>query len=298
MDWKLSVAGLLIGLLVGMTGMGGGSLMTPMLVLLFGFKPTVAIGTDILHGAIFKSFGAARHRQLGHVHVRLTAWMLLGSAPASLVGVALSAWLESRYGDGFEEVAQDILGVALVAAGIGFMLKAFLHTHPSDLPFLLGRRDHVSAVTVGVLGGFVVGLTSVGSGTFFGLAMLVLYPLTAAKVVGTDIFHAALLLFVAGAGHFVAGNVDLAATGWLLIGSVPGVLLGSQVTVRLPDRSLRAALALTLGLAGLKLIDVPGANAIIVVVAAAAGLVAIGAGVRWLLRRGALAETVPERTRR
>ena len=93
MDWKLSLAGLLIGLLVGMTGMGGGSLMTPMLILVFGFKPTVAIGTDILHGAIFKSFGAARHRQLGHVHARLAMWMLIGSAPASLLGVALSSWL-------------------------------------------------------------------------------------------------------------------------------------------------------------------------------------------------------------
>ena len=295
MDWKLSVAGLLIGLLVGMTGMGGGSLMTPMLVLLFGFKPTVAIGTDIVHGAIFKSFGAARHRQLGHVHARLTAWMLLGSAPASLGGVALSAWLKSRYGDGFEEVAQDILGAALIVAGVGFVLKTFLHTHPSDLPFLLRRCDRVSAVAIGVLGGFVVGLTSVGSGTFFGLAMLVLYPLTAAKIVGTDIFHAALLLFVAGAGHLVAGNVDLAATGWLLIGSVPGVLLGSQVTVKLPDRSLRAALALTLGLAGLKLVEAPGANAIVAVAAAAALLAGAAAGVRRLLRRAALAETAAER---
>ena len=93
MDWKLSIAGLLIGVLVGMTGMGGGSLMTPMLVFLFGFKPTVAIGTDIVHGAIFKSFGAVRHRQLGTVHARLTLWMLLGSAPFSLVGVGLSTWL-------------------------------------------------------------------------------------------------------------------------------------------------------------------------------------------------------------
>ena len=103
MDPKLAIAGLFIGLLVGMTGMGGGSLMTPMLVFLFGFKPTVAIGTDILHGAIFKSFGAVRHRQLGTVHLRLTAWMLLGSAPFSLGGVALSTWLKHRYGDGFED---------------------------------------------------------------------------------------------------------------------------------------------------------------------------------------------------
>jgi hypothetical protein len=128
--------------------------------------------------------------------------------------------------------------------------------------------------------------------------MLLLYPLTAAKIVGTDIFHAALLLWVAGAGHLVAGNVDLAATGWLLIGSVPGVLLGSQVTVKLPDRSLRAALALTLGLAGLKLLDPPGANAVIVAVAAGAALLALAAGLRWALRRTAVAETVAERSRR
>src|ERR687895_1704973 len=102
MDPKLSLAGLLIGTLVGMTGMGGGSLMTPMLVFLFGFKPTVAIGTDILHGAIFKSFGAVRHRQLGTVHLRLAAWMLLGSAPLSLVGVWVADMLEGAYGDGVQ----------------------------------------------------------------------------------------------------------------------------------------------------------------------------------------------------
>ena len=118
MNLQLSLAGLLIGLLVGVTGMGGGSLMTPMLVLVFGFKPTVAIGTDILHGAIFKSFGAVRHRQFGHVHARLTLWMLLGSAPASLAGVALSTWLKHRYGDGFEDTAQQILGIALVIGGL------------------------------------------------------------------------------------------------------------------------------------------------------------------------------------
>jgi uncharacterized protein len=285
MDWKLSIAGLLIGLLVGTTGMGGGSLMTPLLVLVFGFKPTVAIGTDILHGAIFKSIGSARHRQLGHVHARLTAWMLLGSAPAALGGVVFSEWLKSRYGDGFEDVAQEILGVTLVVAGIGFLVKTFLRSSASDLPFLLTHHDHVAAILIGLFGGFVVGLTSVGSGTFFGLAMLVLFPLTAAKIVGTDIFHAALLLWVAGAGHFAAGNVDLHATGWLLIGSVPGVLLGSQVTVKLPDRALRAALSVTLMLAGVKLVDPPGANTIVLTGASAALVVAVVGVVRVLRRR-------------
>ena len=284
-DWKLSIAGLLVGALVGMTGMGGGSLMTPMLVFLFGFKPTVAIGTDILHGAVFKSFGAVRHRQLGTVHARLTLWMLAASAPLSLLGVALSTWLKHRYGDGFEDVAGVILGVALIAGGVGFAIKTFVQgREKSDLPFLLGPGDKRVAFVTGALGGFIVGLTSVGSGTFFGLVMLLVFPLTAAKVVGTDIFHAAALLWVAGAGHLAAGNVDLHATAWLLLGSIPGVLLGSQVSVNLPDRALRLGLALTLMLSGLKLVDVPGAEIAILVVLSAAALVLLAAGGRKLLR--------------
>jgi uncharacterized protein len=256
--WQLSLAGLLIGLLVGMTGMGGGSLMTPLLVLVFGFKPTVAIGTDILHGAIFKSFGAWRHRSLGTVHARLTLWMLLGSAPASIAGVVFATWLEHRYGAGFEETAAHILGAALIVGGLGFLVKTFVTgRQKTNAPFLLQRRDRVVALLTGIGGGFVVGLTSVGSGTFFGLVMLLVFPLTAAKVVGTDIFHAAALLWGAGSSHLVAGNVDLGATAWLLVGSVPGVLVGSQVTVKLPERLLRVGLATVLTLSGVRLLDAP-----------------------------------------
>lgn len=290
MDWKLSIAGLLIGLLVGVTGMGGGSLMTPLLVLLFGFKPSVAIGTDIVHGAIFKSFGAVQHRRLGHVHARLTGWMLLGSAPASIAGVALAWWLKREYGDGYEDTARQILGVALVLCGIGFLVKAYLHSAPEDKPFLLARRDRVIALVTGVVGGVVVGLTSVGSGTVFGLVMMVAFPLTAAKVVGTDIFHAALLLAVAGAGHMVAGSVDFGATAWLLVGSVPGVLLGGLFTVRLPDRTLRFALAATLFLAGVKLVEPPGADAIVAAGAALAALAVVAGLVRWAVTRPAAAD--------
>ncbi len=286
MDVKLSLAGLLIGILVGMTGMGGGSLMTPMLVFLFGFKPTVAIGTDILHGAIFKSFGAARHRQLGTVHARLTLWMLLGSAPFSLVGVGLSTWLKHRYGEGFEDTAAIILGLALIAGGIGFAVKTFVEGRAkSDAPFLLGTKDRRVALVTGAIGGFIVGLTSVGSGTFFGLVMLLVFPLTASKVVGTDIFHAAALLWVAGAGHLAAGNVDLAAMGSLLVGSIPGVLIGSQVSVNLPDLALRLGLAMTLTLAGLKLAEVPAADVIILVVLALGALLLLAAGARAWSRR-------------
>jgi uncharacterized protein len=273
--WQLSLAGLLIGVLVGMTGMGGGSLMTPMLVLLFGFKPTVAIGTDVLHGAIFKSFGAGRHRQLGTVHAHLTLWMLLGSAPMSLLGVALATWLKHHYGEGFEDEAGKILGGALVLGGIGFALKTFVQGRPkSDAPFILSRRDKVTAVLIGLSGGFIVGLTSVGSGTFFGLLMLLVFPLTAVKMVGTDIFHAAALLWVAGLGHLVAGNVDLGATGWLLLGSIPGVLLGSQVSVKLPDRALRIALATTLTLSGVRLLEMPR-NGILLGLVLALGITAL-----------------------
>lgn len=290
MDLKLSLAGLLIGVLVGMTGMGGGSLMTPMLVFLFGFKPTVAIGTDILHGAVFKTFGAARHRQLGTVHARLTLWMLLGSAPFSLAGVGLSAWLEHRYGESFEDTAGIILGYALIAGGIGFALKTFVAGRvKSDAPFLLTTADRRVALATGAAGGFIVGLTSVGSGTFFGLVMLLVFPLTASKVVGTDIFHAAALLWVAGAGHLAAGNVDLGAMGALLVGSIPGVLLGSQVSVNVPDLLLRLGLALTLTLSGLKLAEIPAADVVILATLSVAAAILLGAGIRALSRRTTLA---------
>jgi uncharacterized membrane protein YfcA len=282
-DLKLSAAGLLVGLLVGLTGMGGGSLLTPILVILFGFKPTVAVGTDILHGAVFKTFGAARHRSLGTVHARLTGWMLLGSAPMSLLGVALASWLQRRYGDGVQSVESQVLGAALVVGGVGLFVRAFLRRHRvSDAPFLLTRRDRVLAFAIGFAGGFVVGLTSVGSGTFFGLMMVIVFPLTAPKIVGTDIFHAAALLWVAGFGHLVAGNVDLHAMAWLLVGSIPGVVVSSQFSVRLPDRSLRIALATVLALSGIKLVG--GAAA--VPLAAAALAVGCG-GIALTLRRRA-----------
>ena len=291
MDPRLSIAGLLIGLLVGLTGMGGGALLTPLLIFLFGFKPTLAIGTDILHGAVFKTFGAVRCRRLGTVHARMTAWMLLGSAPMSLVGVELAEWIASRYGDDAEGTMAKVIGAALVLGGLGFLAKTFVRrgVQATDAPFLLRRRDRVGAFALGVGGGFIVGLTSVGSGTFFALVMLLVFPLTAAKIVGTDIFHAAALLWVAGISHLLHGNVDLVAMGSLLLGSVPGVLLGSQLTVRLPDTALRVGLAATLFVSGLKLLDVPGSDELILV-AFAGGLVALGvAAVRIWSRRPALA---------
>jgi hypothetical protein len=220
----------------------------------------LAVGTDILHGAIFKSIGAWRHRMLGHVHARLTFWLALGSVPASLGGVYVIELLKDQYGDDVNDISARILGWALVVGGLGFLARALVHRKAiSNRPYILTDRDRILCVVIGLFGGFVLGLTSVGSGTFFGLMMLLLFPLTASKIVGTDIFHAAVLLWVAGIAHLGAGNVDLSAVAWLTVGSVPGILLGSQLTVRLPDRAIRLALATVLVLAGVKLTEiVPG----------------------------------------
>src|SRR6266536_956281 len=287
MTWQFTLSGLLIGALVGLTGMGGGSLLTPILVIVFGFKPTYAVGTDILHGAVFKSFGALRHRRLGTVHARLVFWMFLGSGPMSLLGVALATGLTNRYGDGVQSVEAYAIGAALVIGGIGLVAKTLikLGMQPDDAPFILSRRDRWIAFAIGAVFGFVVGLTSVGSGTFFGLVMVLVYPLTISKIVGTDIFHAAALLWVAGAGHLIAGNVNGGVVAWLLLGSIPGVLLGSQITVRLPDRALRLALALVMVLSGVKLVNTPGADWIVLAGFIVGGIVFAGWGVHELRSR-------------
>jgi uncharacterized protein len=259
MTWQYIIAGLAVGVLVGMTGMGGGSLMTPMLILIFGFNPKTAVGTDILHGAVFKSFGAWRHRQLGNVHTRLAMWMLVGSAPLSLVGVQIA----SSFSGSTQGTMSKIIGATLIVGGLGFFAKTFVKPHVPDDHFAVTTRVKVIAITIGAVFGFIVGLTSVGSGTFFGLALLLLFPLSATRMVGTDLLHAALLLWVAGAGHLIHGNVDVHAMAWLLIGSIPGVLLGSNLSIKVPEHGLRVAFALVLVLSGIKIVELPEANTVI-----------------------------------
>ena len=282
MTWQYVIAGAAVGILVGMTGMGGGSLMTPMLILIFGFDPKTAVGTDILHGAVFKSFGAWRHRQLGNVHTKLALWMLVGSAPLSLVGVQIA----SSFSTSTQNDMSRIIGGTLIAGGLGFFAKTYIKPRAvNDDNFEITNRVKAIAILIGASFGFVVGLTSVGSGTFFGLALLLLFPLSATRMVGTDMLHAAALLWVAGAGHLIHGNVDLHAMAWLLVGSIPGVLIGSNLSIKVPERALRVGFALVLVLSGIKLVDVPGANTI-VEVGAALGVVGFLAwGVRAATQR-------------
>ncbi len=259
MTWQFVLAGLAIGVLVGMTGMGGGSLMTPILVFIFGFNPATAIGTDILHGAIFKTVGGARHYKLGTTQAKLSGWMFIGSAPASLLGVTTSVWLKHRYGSGIQTTEGEVLGAALLLGALGMLLKTAIRVREvGDGAFVMRRRDKIAAVLIGLFGGFIVGLTSVGSGVFFGLTLLFVFPLRAHKVVGTDILHAAGLLWVAGFGHLIAGNVDTHALAWLLVGSIPGVLAGSQFTIHFGDRTLRLVLSLVLFASGAKLVEPNG----------------------------------------
>ena len=284
MTWQFVLTGLLIGTLVGMTGMGGGSLMTPILVIVFGFKPTLAVGTDILHGAIFKTVGAIRHRRLGTVHAQLSGWMFIGSGPASIGGVALGTHLKGQ-----QHLMNYLLGGALLFGALGLVAKSLTRAKVigEDDRFDMVWRDRFAAVAIGLVGGFIVGLTSVGSGTFFGLTMLFVFPLRAHKVVGTDITHAAALLYVAGFGHIIAGNVDMHAVGWLLIGSIPGVLIGSHYSVRLPEAVLRFALANVLAVSGLKLINVPNVYLVVALAISAGGVVAllVREQRRWAARR-------------
>ena len=261
MTWQFTLTGLGLGLIVGLTGVGGGSLMTPILIIVFGFKPTYAVGTDIFHGAVFKSFGALRHRRLGTVHGHLTLWLFAGSGPMAIAGVVVS-WVLRNQISNAQTILGYVIGAALIFGGGGFLAKSFVKRgiQPSDAPFIMSRRDKLIALTTGAVFGFIVGLTSVGSGTYFGLMMVLVYPLTMPRIVGTDIFHAAALLWLAGIGHLVIGDVDLHATAFLLLGSVPGILISSRYAVKVPDLTIRGGLGGILVISGLKLLDVPYAN--------------------------------------
>src|SRR5215475_14742491 len=164
MTWQFTLVGLCLGLIVGLTGVGGGSLMTPILIIVFGFKPTTAVGTDIFHGAIFKSFGALRHRRLRTVHGHLAFWLFAGSGPMALAGVVVSYVLANQLANA-ETILGYAIGVALIGGGAGFLAKSFVKrgVQPSEGPFIMSRRDKIVAVATGAVFGFVVGLTSVGS---------------------------------------------------------------------------------------------------------------------------------------
>ena len=256
MDPLVVLFGLGVGILVGTTGMGGGSLMTPLLILVFGVKPVMAIGTDLAYAAITKTFGAWRHHALRNVNHALVRWLAIGSVPSSVLGVFTLDRLRDRLGDDVDVLVQDALGFALVLVGIAFVAKTCIRYRPveRELGGRLSLGQKLVAASIGLVFGFALGFTSVGSGTFFGMAMMLAFPLRPQRLVGTDVFHAAILVFAAASAQTVAGNVQFGTVGWILVGSLPGIFLGAQFTGRAPERALRLALGVTLAVAGIALL--------------------------------------------
>lgn len=288
MDPAIVIFGLIIGLLVGMTGMGGASLMTPLLILVFGVAPVTAIGTDIFYAAITKTVGGFQHLRLRTVHRGIAFWMAVGSIPAAVGGVYVLELLKEAYGDDLDKVVLGMLGGALLVVGVATMLRSiFLKDVIAERSAMhLYRRHIIAAVITGLTCGFVIGLTSAGSGTLIAIALIMIFQLNPQRVVGTDIFHAAALLWVAGIAHWVGGNVDFALAGNLLIGSVPGVIVGSNLAVKAPMGFLRRALAVVLIGSGIALISKEGDPAV-VLPAIVIGALLIGSlyGAQWISHR-------------
>jgi uncharacterized membrane protein YfcA len=278
MDPLIVVFGLAVGVLVGLTGMGGGSLMTPLLILVFGVKPVTAIGTDLAYAAVTKTVGGWKHWRQKTVDVSLSTWMALGSVPAAIGGVYVLERLERAYGESFDELVLALVAGAILFTGVTVLVRALF------LPKLVERERHEielrrrhksTAVLVGVFVGFVLGVTSAGSGALIAVALILIFRLVPTRVVGTDIFHAAILLWAAAAAHIVGGNVDFALAGTLLLGSVPGVWIGSHWSVRIPQGTLRTALGIVMIGAGLGIASKAGAEIPAPVLAAVPVLLAL-----------------------
>jgi uncharacterized membrane protein YfcA len=256
MDIALIGFGLGVGVLVGMTGIGGGSLMTPMLILVFGVTPVTAIGSDLAYAAVTKTVGGYKHLTQRTVDVRLSSWMAIGSVPAAVAGVYVLDLLEDWAGRDFDDLLITILACALLITGAATLIRSFLKSMAArerdTIP--MERRHKVAAVTLGATVGFVLGVTSAGSGALIAVGLILLFRLSPQRVVGTDVFHAAIVLWAAGLAHVSAGNVDFGLVGNILIGSIPGVWVGSHWSVRVEPFVLRGTLALVLIGAGLALL--------------------------------------------
>jgi uncharacterized protein len=259
-DIALIGFGLGVGILVGMTGIGGGSLMTPLLILVFGVKPVTAVGTDLAYAAITKTVGGYKHWRQKTVDMKLSTWMALGSVPAAIGGVYALDVLEEASGREFDDLLLTLLAAALLLTGTATLVRSFLkrfHERERETVTMV-RRHKVAAVALGVFVGFVLGVTSAGSGALIAVGLILLFRLVPTRVVGTDVFHAAILLWAAAAAHVVAGNVDFPLAANILVGSVPGVWMGSHWSIRVHPAVLRTTLAVVLIGAGMALLGKAG----------------------------------------
>lgn len=275
MDYRISIVGLFIGFLVGLTGMGGGSLLAPIMILLFRIPPVWAVGTDIAYSSITKALGSVVHIRQKNVNFKVALWLACGSVPATFLSVSLVQYIRKHYGTVVNGIILHTLGFTLLLVAVLLVLKPLI-MHRLDQKRietqkqaalkgevdLTKRSNHwekwyrpLVTALVGAFVGFLVGLTSVGSGTLIIVSMAFLFPrLTAKELVGTDIFQAFMLLAAGAIAYLSAGTINWPIVGMLLIGSLPGVFLGSKLSKFIPDRYMRPVLATVLVISGLKLI--------------------------------------------
>jgi len=280
-DPYIVIGSAVVGLLVGLTGAGGGALMTPMLILLFGVRPSTAISSDLVAAVLMRPVGAAVHLRKGTVNLRLVGWMVLGSVPMAFAG----AYLLHLFGDAgaAQSKIEVALGVALLVGAAAMVLRYVLDLR-GGYERRAGVRDVVArplpTVAIGMVGGLIVGMTSVGSGSLMIVLLLFLYPmLSASQLVGTDLTQAVPLTLAAALGALTFGHVEFSVTASIVIGSVPAVLVGSFLSSRAPDRYIRPMITFVIFASGLKYVGV-GSSALGWVLCA---ILLAGAGV-WLAR--------------
>jgi hypothetical protein len=282
-DLFVALAGLIVGFAVGLTGMGGGSLMTPILILLFSVQPIAAVSSDLVASLIMKPFGAAVHLRERTVNWSLVRWLSLGSVPGAFAGVLLLHRLGR--GTAIQNAVQLALGIVLLvsvaAVAVRWVLERNRTRSAATGSGAAFRARPVSTLLIGATVGFIVGITSTGSGTLIIVALLLLYPqLRGSQTVGTDLTQAVPMVGAAALAHILFGDFKLSLTLSIIIGSIPGVLIGSSISARSGTRLLRVALSTVLLLSGLKLVNVPTLG---LGVALLIAVVAIGAG--WAVTR-------------
>jgi len=287
----MAAAALGIGIIVGLTGMGGGALMTPVLVLFFNVTPLAAVSSDLVSAAVMKPVGGFVHLRRGTVRLDLVKWLCLGSVPSAFCGVLVARALGDS--SSVDDAVQKALGVALILAASGLFFRAYLRLaerarhgdasrepDPKELPENITIRK-APTIAVGVVGGLVVGMTSVGSGSLMIVALMLLYPtLRASELVGTDLVQAVPLVASAAIGHLIFGDFQLGITSALLVGSIPGAYIGAKLSTRLSGALIRRALAFVLLASALKLLGVDTALTAVLLLA-----VAVLAGPVWMLLR-------------
>lgn len=260
MDWFLVLGGLGVGFVVGLTGMGGGALMTPMLVIFFGIDPVTAVSSDLVVSLVMKPFGAGVHAKEGTVNYELVKWLCLGSIPSAFAGVLL---LNALGGDNVSKTVKLYLGIALLMAATSMVIRHEINRRRGTNVAVAGAQHAlvvrpVPTLCIGIVGGLIVGMTSVGSGSLIIVLLLLLYPsLAAGQLVGTDLVQAVPLVGAAALGHFFFGDVKFGLAGALMLGAIPGVLIGARISSRAPDHIIRPILILVLVASGAKLLEAP-----------------------------------------